>query len=193
MTNTEFKEKEALDSVESLGDKNHNGDVSSNETSNGNVSLTNDEAVVSALEKKVQASEEQYLRLYADFENLRKRSYRDRDIASQTATEKILKNILSIVDDFERAISSTEDNERNTELFVGVGLIYKKLTTFLENSSVKLMQVSITDRFDPNLHEAITSIPSDDVSKKGTIVEILERGYYLNGNVLKFAKVIIAG
>lgn len=167
--------------------------TSPKEETDSNGVAKNTEESIESLKADIYASKAQYLRLYADFENLRKRGFKERENAAQGASERILKNILSIVDDFERAIASTVEKEKTTELFVGVGLIHKKLTTFLENSKVKVMQVKPEDKFDPNLHEAITSMPNDDESKRGAIVEVVERGYYLNENVLRFAKVIIAG
>lgn len=193
MNTPDLNEIKDIDLAELLENKGASSDVSSTEKSDGNAATANSEKTREILERELQTSEEQYLRLYADFENLKKRGFEERDLAAQAASEKILKNILSVVDDFDRAISSTNDSEKKTTLFVGVELIHKKLTTFLESSNVKLMQVSLADRFDPNLHEAITSMPTEDASQKGTIVEVVERGYYLNGNVLRFAKVIIAG
>jgi molecular chaperone GrpE len=147
---------------------------------------------VEQLEKQLLELDDRYKRLYADFENLKRRSAKEKLDLMLSANEKILKKILPILDDFERAISASLDSDKDSTFYSGIKLIHNKFVMLLEQSNVKTMNSNIGDDFDPNLHEAITSLPHNDINMKGKIVEIVEKGFHLNENVLRFAKVIIA-
>lgn len=147
---------------------------------------------VEQLEKKIVEVDDKYKRLYADFENLKRRSAKDKLDLMLSANEKILKKILPILDDFDRAISSSSEEDRSSVFYTGIKLIHNKFTLLLEQSNVKMMNIKTAEAFDPNFHEAITSIPHEDINMKGKIIEVVEKGYYLNDTVLRFAKVIIA-
>ena len=95
----------------------------------------------------------------------------------------MMKAILPVIDDFERALAATEDE--------GVKLIYNKMLKILEQKGLKAMEVK-GEKFDENLHEAITRIPAAEEAQKGLVVDVVEKGYYLNDKVLRYAKVVVA-
>lgn len=164
----------------------NNNDINQNQNE-----LENTPEVLNKLIDQLTASEDRYKRLYADFENLRKRSAKEKLDLIYSANENILKNLLSIIDDFERAISAAVENKENEDLYLGTKLIYSKIIAMLNQFHVKEMTINSGDSFDADLHEAITSIPATDHTMKGKIIEVIGKGYFLNDKVLRFAKVIL--
>ena len=142
------------------------------------------------LEEKVTAINDKYLRLYSDFENFRKRTSKEKIDLITSGNANLLKKVIPTMDDFERAIESNKDvNDPNT-LKEGFNLIYTKLKKILEAEGVKQME-SNGETFDVEYHEAITKIPAPDDSLKGKVVDTTEKGYFLNDNVLRYAKVVV--
>jgi molecular chaperone GrpE len=142
--------------------------------------------------KKVQddlaEARDKYLRLYAEFENHRRRTAKERIELTQTANEQLIIALLPIADDFERATKAFgEKGDKETQGFL---LIHNKLKKVLEQYGAKAMDTRAGSEFDPDLHEAITQIPGDG-SLKGKVVEIVEKGYLLNEKVIRFAKVVV--
>jgi molecular chaperone GrpE len=135
-------------------------------------------------------SKEKYLRLYADFENLRRRSAKEKLEYIKSANEDIIKVILPVIDDFERAQKSGTTVEDASVVREGMQLIYNKLYKTLEQKGLKPMD-SVGKTFDPDLHESITQIPAPKEDLKGKVIDEVEKGYFLNDKVLRFAKVII--
>lgn len=135
-------------------------------------------------------SKEKYLRLYADFENLRRRTAKERLDYIKSANEDVIKVILPIIDDFERAYKSNANVEDANVVKEGMQLIYNKLYKTLEQKGLKPME-TVSKSFDPDLHESITQIPAPSEDMKGKVVDEVEKGYFLNDKVLRFAKVII--
>jgi molecular chaperone GrpE len=135
-------------------------------------------------------SKEKYLRLYADFENLRRRSAKEKLEYIKSANEDIIKVILPVIDDFERAQKSGTTVEDASVVREGMQLIYNKLYKTLEQKGLKPMD-SVGKTFDPDLHESITQIPAPKEELKGKVIDEVEKGYFLNDKVLRFAKVII--
>jgi molecular chaperone GrpE len=135
-------------------------------------------------------SKEKYLRLYADFENLRRRTAKEKLEYIKSANEDIIKVILPVIDDFERAQKSSANVEDPSVVKEGMQLIYNKLYKTLEQKGLKPME-SVGKSFDPDLHESITQIPAPKEDLKGKVIDELEKGYFLNDKVLRFAKVII--
>jgi molecular chaperone GrpE len=130
---------------------------------------------------------DKYVRLYADFDNYRKRTDKERGELIRTASKDVIKNLLPVVDDFERALKALEGNkDASTE---GMKLIYNKLVANLTAQGLKPLE-SVGQDFDTELHEAITEIPAGP-EKAGKVVEEVEKGYYLNGKLIRFAKVIV--
>lgn len=143
-----------------------------------------EEDKVQELGEKLAALNDKYLRLYSEYENYRKRTTIEKADLLLNGSREMMKAILPVIDDFERALAATGDDE-------GVRLIYNKLIKILEQKGLKAMEVK-GEKFDENLHEAITRIPATDESQKGLVVDVVEKGYYLNDKVLRYAKVVVA-
>ncbi len=131
-----------------------------------------------------------YLRLYAEFENYKKRSIREKLDYMKTASRDTLSALLPILDDFDRA-KKNADMEDSTEQFSdGVTLVYNKLKTTLKQKGLTEMETTGTD-FDPDLHEAVTEIPAPTEDMKGKVIDTLEKGYMLNDKIIRHAKVVV--
>jgi len=140
---------------------------------------------------EVQEFKEKYMRLYADFENMRKRNAKEKLDLLKNANEDLLKDLLPVIDDFERAQKSMEDATDIEALKEGVKLIYEKFIRILGQKGLKAMESSIGNPFDLEQHESITSIPVPNEEMKGKVVDEVEKGYFLNEKVIRFAKVVI--
>ena len=138
---------------------------------------------VQEMGEKLAELNDKYLRLYSEYENYRKRTNLEKADLLINGSREMMKAILPVIDDFERALAATEDE--------GVKLIYNKMLKILEQKGLKAMEVK-GEKFDENLHEAITRIPAAEESQKGLVVDVVEKGYYLNDKVLRYAKVVVA-
>lgn len=165
-----------------------NVEESRNETSdNGTESLAETlEATQAALEKE----KKEYLFLMAEFDNFRKRVNKEKAEIIKNGAEKVLAGLLPIVDDFERGLKATEGNEDAGAVREGMELIYNKLIKFLAANGVKAMESTGAD-FDPELHEAIASIPAPSDELKGKVIDTTQTGYTINDKVLRHAKVAV--
>jgi molecular chaperone GrpE len=153
-------------------------------------SVQNEEAVASAkLKDELAEAKDKYLRLYAEFENHRRRTAKEKLEMIQGANEQLIKSLLPVVDDFERAEKSIKDLSDKEASASGVLLIYQKLRKILEQAGVKAMDAK--GDFNPDLHEAITQIPVADEALKGKVVDVVEKGYLINDKVIRFAKVVV--
>jgi molecular chaperone GrpE len=141
------------------------------------------------LQDELAEAKEKYVRLYAEFDNFRRRSAKEKLEMIQTANELLLKSMLSVADDFERAEKSFQDkNDKEAE---GFFLIQNKFKKILEQYSIKAMEFGKATDFNPDLHEAITQIPAPNEKMKGKVVDVVEKGYLLNDKVIRFAKVVV--
>lgn len=134
---------------------------------------------------------DRYLRLYSEFDNYRKRSNKDKLELIKNASEEMIRALLPVVDDFERAIKTAQAIEGGDAMLEGVQLIYSKLTAILKQKGLTAME-SIGKPFDTDFHEAITNIPATEESQKGLVVDEVEKGYLLNEKVIRYAKVVVA-
>src|SRR5258706_2038048 len=140
------------------------------------------------LQDELAEAKDKYVRLYAEFDNHRRRSAKEKLEMISSANEQLLKTLLSVVDDFERAGKSfKEKNDKESE---GFFLIQNKFKKILEQYNVKVMDIAQGSDFNPDLHEAITHIPAPSEKLKGNIIEVVEKGYLLNDKVIRFAKVV---
>ncbi len=139
---------------------------------------------------KIDELNDKYLRLYSEFDNFRKRTAKEKIELMQTAGENVFKTMLPVVDDFERAVKSNAEINDAPAIKEGVNLIYNKLKNSLTQKGLEEMK-SIGEPFNTDLHEAVTNIPAPSDDLKGKVIEELEKGYYLNGKVIRFAKVVI--
>jgi len=133
---------------------------------------------------------DKYLRLYADFENFRRRTAKEKLDLISNANEGLLKALIPVVDDFERAMQSIDNTDDVTAVKEGVSLIYNKLFKTLESKGLKPM-ASKGEPFDADLHESVTQFPAPSEDLKGKVIDEIEKGYYLNDKVIRFAKVIV--
>jgi molecular chaperone GrpE len=142
------------------------------------------------LTRKLTEMQDKYIRLSAEFDNYRKRTLREKIELSKTGGESVIINILPVVDDFDRAIISMRDTEDCNAIKQGLELINVKLSAFLKQNGVSEIE-AFHEQFDPEIHEAVTSIAVDDASLKGRIIEVIRKGYALNGKVIRFPKVVV--
>ncbi|WP_394265598.1 nucleotide exchange factor GrpE [Bergeyella zoohelcum] len=132
---------------------------------------------------------DRYIRLYAEFENYKKRTAKERMEFFQYANQEMMISMLGILDDFERALNEMTKNG-NEEQLKGVELIYQKFKSKLVEKGLKTIEVKEGDDFNVDFHEAITQIPAPSEELKGKIVDVIETGYTLNEKIIRFAKVV---
>ncbi len=142
------------------------------------------------LNEELALANDKYLRLYSDFENFKKRSIKERIEIFKTAGADVITALLPVLDDFERALKSMENNTDVNALKEGVVLIQGKLKNILSQKGLQPVE-SVGKVFDTDLHEAITNIPVTEEEKKGTVIDEVERGYMLNDKVIRHAKVVV--
>lgn len=138
--------------------------------------------------EKLADAQDKYVRLYSEYENYRKRTNLEKADLIINGSKDTIKAILPVVDDMERALSAMADEEGAKE---GVQLIYNKLMNILSQKGLKPIEAK-GQKFDENLHEAVTQFPAVEEGQKGMVVDVVEKGYYLNDKVLRYAKVVVA-
>ena len=161
----------------------------------GKKTTVNKKSAKSDISKKIEEfkrnldqEKEKYLRLFAEFENFKKRTAKERIELFKTAGQEVISAILPILDDMERAINQTpEEEKKSVEGFV---LINNKLVDVLKGNGLNVTETKIGDTFDSEIHEAITLIPSDD-DQKGKIIDVTEKGYKLGDKIIRFPKVVV--
>lgn len=141
------------------------------------------------LQDDLSEARDKYVRLYAEFDNHRRRTAKEKLEMIQSANERLIVELLPVIDDFERAEKALT-NKDNKEL-EGFLLIQTKLRKIIEQYGVKPMETPLETAFDPDLHEAVTQIPAPNEKLKGKIVDTIEKGYILNEKVIRYAKVVI--
>jgi molecular chaperone GrpE len=147
-------------------------------------------SVEDKLKGELSQANDKFLRLYAEFDNFRRRTAKEREEARKTEGKDVIVALLPVLDDFERAIRSMENATDIVAVKEGVALIQNKMKNILAQKGLKEMQ-SIGSPFDADLHEAITNIPAPTDDMKGKVVDEMEKGYELNDKVIRFAKVIV--
>ncbi|REE24754.1 nucleotide exchange factor GrpE [Winogradskyella pacifica] len=143
------------------------------------------------LQDQLVAEKDKFMRLFAEFENYKKRTTKERIELFKTASQDVVVAMLPILDDFERALSHIEDDKEAEELRKGVLLIYNKLQNTLEQKGLSKIDVRQGDAFNADNHEAVTQIPAPTDDLKGKIIDVVERGYKLGEKVIRFPKVVI--
>ena len=159
-------------------------------TLTGEVTEGNELSQEEKLTVEVAELKEKYLRLYSDFENFRKRTAKERIDLIKTASEDVLKDLIPVVDDFERAFKAAEKETDTQKIQEGNQLIFHKLIKILDSKGLKPMEDLIGKPFDPDTQEAITQISTPSPELKGTVVDVVEKGYVLGEKVVRFAKVV---
>jgi molecular chaperone GrpE len=144
---------------------------------------------IEQLKAELEESKDKYLRLFAEFDNFKKRSIKERFELLKTAAQETITALLPILDDFDRAKKSADSG--NEVFSEGVQLVYQKLYSTLEHKGLKSMDSNGAD-FDPEWHEAVTDIPAASEDMKGKIIDTIEKGYVLNEKIIRYAKVVVA-
>jgi len=142
------------------------------------------------LKNELDESKDKYLRLYSEFENFRRRTAKERLELIKGANEDLLVHLLPVLDDFERAQKAISESEDHAIALEGFELIYSKLRNLLEQKGLKEMDEGTGTPFNPEVHHAISKMPVEKKKMKGKIVDVIEKGYYLNDKVIRFAKVV---
>jgi len=142
------------------------------------------------LQQENSALNDKYLRLFAEFDNYKRRTQKERVELLQTAGKDVVVSLLPVLDDFERALKATENATEVSAIRQGIMLVQTKLKSILSQKGLKELE-SINTVFDTDIHEAITKIPAPTEDLKGKVVDELEKGYTLNDKVIRFAKVVV--
>ena len=142
------------------------------------------------LQNQLAAEKDKFMRLFAEFENYKKRTNKERIELFKTASEDLMVAMLPVLDDFERALLHIEEDKEAEELRKGVLLIYNKLLTTLEQKGLSKIKVEKGDPFNADDHEAVTQIPAPSEDLKGKIIDVIEQGYKLGDKVIRFPKVV---
>ncbi|MCL2510572.1 MAG: nucleotide exchange factor GrpE [Bacteroidales bacterium] len=147
-----------------------------------------------ALLEEVREWNDKYLRLYSEFDNYRKRTAKEKIEFTKVATEALVKELLPVLDDFDRALDNipaeTED-EHTKELYNGVSLIHQKFFNTLKKKELTPIEVAIGSDFDLNFQEAIATIPAPSEELKGKVIDVVEKGYMLGDAIIRFSKVVV--
>jgi molecular chaperone GrpE len=181
------KKKEDTEKPEGLNEIiNENGQEQNEEAAE----VENAPSAIELLKAELATANDKYLRLYAEFDNFRRRTIKEREEARKMEGKDVIVSLLPVLDDFDRALRSMENAADVAPVKEGVELIQGKLKNALTQKGLKAME-SIGNPFDPELHEAITNIPAPTEEWKGKVIDEMEKGYFLNDKVVRFAKVIV--
>jgi molecular chaperone GrpE len=154
--------------------------------------LNSDKAVaeVRVVEEKLAEMQDKYIRLSAEFDNYRKRTLREKIEMSKYAEENFMLKIIPVMDDFERALQHMDSASDIEALKNGIDIIYNKFSEFLKQNGIKEIE-SLNCNFNVDLHEAVAKVPVEESDRKGRVVDVVLKGYYLQDKVLRFSKVVV--
>ncbi len=158
-------------------------------TPENNIDNQENVTVAPTAEELLAEEKDRYIRLYAEFENYKKRTQKEKLEFFQYANQDLMISMLAVLDDFERAMKEIAKSGNEADL-KGIELIYQKLKNKLQEKGLKPIEVNAGDTFSVDLHEAITQIPSPSEDLKGKIVDVVETGYMLHDRVIRFSKVV---
>ena len=144
---------------------------------------------INDLKTELKEEEDKYLRLFAEFENYKKRTTKERIELYKTAGQEVIGSLLPVLDDFSRAIKESKKME-NSEDFVGLELIFNKFNDILKSNGLLDLEVNKGDSFDSELHEAISQIKTDK-KNSGKIIDVIEKGYKMGDKIIRFPKVVV--
>lgn len=147
-------------------------------------------AEAAKLKAQLEEQKDKYMRLFAEFDNFKRRNARERIELIQTAGKEVITSLLDVLDDTDRAEKQMQETDDAEQIKKGVSLVFNKLRKTLKAKGLEAME-SIGKEFDVEKHEAITEIPVEDKKLKGKIVDDIQKGYYLNDKLIRFAKVIL--
>lgn len=165
-------------------------EVVEQETEEVQEEVQDERSEVEILEDQLQVEKDKFLRLFAEFENFKRRTAKERMELFKTAGEGVLRDMLPVLDDFDRAMIEINKSE-DEELITGVKLISGKLRNTLVGKGLEEFDVRAGDAFNADIHEAITQIPAPSDDMKGKVVDVIEKGYKLGDKIIRFPKVVI--
>lgn len=180
-------EVEVMDNVPEADDENLSAEDIENSEMSEIDSLAKE---LGETKEKLEKEKREYLFLMAEFDNFRKRTIKEKADIIRNASESVLKGLLPIVDDFERGLDALKNTDDADAAKQGMQLIYNKLMKYLEQNGVKPIDSNGTE-FNPDLHEAIAMVPTDNPDQKGKVIDTPTKGYTINDKVLRFAKVAV--
>ena len=143
---------------------------------------------IKELNESLKLEKEKYVRLFAEFENYKRRTAKERIELFKTAGKDVLSSLVPVLEDFKRAISQEGSNSDDE----GINLIYNKFNETLKNQGLIEVEVNLGDVFDAEIHEAISQIPAQEDSQKGKIIDIIQGGYKIGDNIITYPKVVVA-
>jgi molecular chaperone GrpE len=167
-----------------------NNNTEQQETTQAQTEETQENQAELSPEEKYAELNDKFLRLYAEFDNYRRRTNKEKIDMISSAGEGVLKDMIPVMDDFERAILNNENATDIESVKEGFHLIFNKFKHILESKGLKPMEAKGTD-FDSELHEAIANVPAPSKDLKGKVIDDVEKGYYLNEKVIRYAKVVV--
>lgn len=179
--------------TEDITTKNEDFGINADENAAGTTHLNEpveEEDIVEKLNTELQEQKDKYIRLFAEFDNFRKRTAKENIELRQTAGREVITSLLDVLDDCDRAEKQLETSGDINQFSEGAMLIFNKLRKTLEAKGLKPMESLNTD-FDTEKHEAITQIPVNEKNKKGKVIDEIQKGYYLNDKIIRFAKVVV--
>lgn len=156
------------------------------ESNEGQVQLTSEEQLQQDLAKE----KDKFLRLFAEFENYKRRTSKERMELFKTAGQEVIVSLLPVMDDFERAMKELAKSD-DKEMYKGIELINNKLNEVLKGKGLQVIEVKQGDHFDAEVHEAITQIPAPDKKLKGKIIDVIEKGFTLGDKIIRHPKVVV--
>ena len=148
------------------------------------------EAHNDSTQQEIAELKDKYMRLYAEFDNFKRRTAKEKIDLISTASKETIAALLPVVDDFDRAKKTADDPESTENFSEGVKLVYEKLHKILTQKGLQKME-SNGEVFDPEFHEAITEIPAPTEELKGKVIDTIEAGYFLNDKIIRYAKVVV--
>jgi molecular chaperone GrpE len=188
MKEKEMKNQEQENTVETA-EFSINADENAAGTTHLNEPVEN-ESAVEKLQMELKEQKDKYLRLYAEFDNYRRRTAKENIELRQTAGKEVITDLLDALDDCDRAEKQMQQTNDISQLKEGIQLVFNKLRTTLQSRGLKVMD-SLHQNFDPEKHEAITEIPAPSPDLKGKVIDEVQKGYYLNNKIIRFAKVVV--
>ena len=185
-------EKETVENIQTeetpLDESQIQSESQTQENNTENETVVEDE--LSVLKNEIEEQKNKYLRLFAEFDNFKKRSAKERLELFKTAGQEIIRELLPIIDDFQRADNAFELDKNAENYANGVKLIQEKLQKTLQNKGLRMIE-SVGKDFNVEQHEAIAEVPAPSDDQKGKIIEVVESGYTLNDTIIRYAKVVV--
>lgn len=180
---------ESVENVDGLNDEQAQSQTEENQVDEDSEN-SSEQDELSVVKNELEELKDKHLRLQAEFDNYRRRTLKEKAELISSAGEKVLKDLLPVIDDLDRAMESTATAQDVAAVREGLDLIVNKFQNFLKNNGVSEIEAKEQD-FDADKHEAVTKFPAPSEDLKGKVIDVVQKGYTLNGKVMRFAKVVV--